>query len=116
MKKKFLFVFMLYCLIPILALTAKGSGGSCKGYESGKQLDFEIESFKEGTLVLNVWSYVSGKSIVIEQITVFGKRVSFTTSSGSRELVYGVPLKVTIQTTYRNRPSLDEIVISAKRC
>ena len=118
MKKNVLFVFMLFSLFSISALSVYASRTMCEGYESGKQLGFEIHPYKhDGKLTISVWSYLENASMSIEEITINGTSYSFSTSSGTRFLYPGQNLIVTIRGwEYNRNPSPDKIKINARRC
>lgn len=118
MKKNVLFVFVLFSLFSISALSVHASRTMCEDYSSGKQLGFEIRPFKSGgKLTINVWSYLENASMSIEKITINGKSYKFSTSSGMRFLYPGQNLTVTIHGWgYTTAPSPDSVTIHATRC
>ena len=118
MKKNVLFVFMLFSLFSILALSAQASRTMCEDYRSGKQLGFEIRPFKSGgKLTIDVWSNLENANMSIEKITINGTSYSFSTSSGMRFLYPRQNLTVTIHDwIYDRNPSPDKVIIYATRC
>lgn len=116
MKKNVLFVFGLFSLFSISTLSVHASRTMCEDYSSGKQLGFEIRSFVNNRLTIDVWSYLENANMSIEKITINGKSCEFSTSSGMRFLRPGQNLTVKVVWHAYTAPSSGSIKIHAKRC
>ena len=119
MKKKLLFVFMVYCLIPVLTLSAQGSHTMCETYICGQHYDFRIISRSSNEVVLEMWSYVENVNMILKNVSVCGRKYEkhqVTTVPESGILGYGQKLKVTVRGGWFDPPKRSEISVTMTHC